>query len=299
MPGQSDYLAQNSLRWVTGAVAMPVLPAVFLALFTAAPTSDAGTGGTEVSGGSYARVQVGGTGATNGTTANGNPTLHFASTPAWIVPGMTVRDVTSPTAISAGTTVLSVTGTTVTMSDNAAGSGVGSGDTLSFSAWPDPTASTGTEPAVTPATLTNGGAITFPTSTASWGTVVAWGLYDAATVGNYLWGDYLGNFPWLPATMTSASPGIITAHAHGYSAADPVVVTQKYGGVLPTFSQSNLTGTLAVVSPSTDSFSVTNAATAVNTSATGDFSVRKILQQAIPSGVAASFSASSFNLFQA
>jgi hypothetical protein len=41
----------------------PALPAVWMALFTTAPTSDAGTGGTEVSGTSYARVQVAGTGA--------------------------------------------------------------------------------------------------------------------------------------------------------------------------------------------------------------------------------------------
>ena len=32
----------------------------------------------------------------------------------------------------------------------------------------------------------NSGAITFPTATANWGTVVAWGLFDAATSGNLL-----------------------------------------------------------------------------------------------------------------
>lgn len=300
MPGYSDYTAQAELNWVTGQVAMPALPAVFLALFTTAPTSNAGTGGTEVSGGSYARVQVAGTATTNGTTASGNATLHFASTPSWIVAGMTIRDITTPSAIPAGTTVLSTTGTTVVMSQNAAGAGVGGTDSIGFSAWPASSASVGTEPSVTPATLTNGAVITFPAATANWGTVTAFGLYDAVTSGNFLMWDFLGNFAWLPATVSSASPGIITAHAHGYSLSDPVVVTTKMGGTLPTFSQSNFTGILNVAATvTTDTFTVTNAATAVNTSSTGDFMIRKILQQSIPSGITASFAASTIPLYAA
>lgn len=302
MAGLADYFAENQLNYITGQVAMPALPAVFLALFTTAPTSDAGTGGTEVStsGTGYARVQVAGTQATNGTTASGNATLHFASTPTWIVAGMSVRDITASTVIPAGTTVLSTTGTTVVMSQNATGAGVGSGDTIVFSAWPAASASVGTEPSVVPATLTNGAIIAYqPATGAGFGTVLAFALYDAVTAGNMLMWDWLGNFAWLPATMTAASPGVITAHAHGYSAADPVVVSTKYGGTLPTFSQSNLTGVLAVVSPATDTFTVTNASTAVNTSTSGDFMVRKILQQSIPSGVTASFAASTLPLFAA
>lgn len=303
MPGYSDYTAESTLNWITGQVAMPSLPAVYLALFTVAPTADAGTGGTECSGNGYARVQVAGTAATNNTTASGNATLHFASTPTWIVAGMTVRDITAPSVISAGTTVLSTTGTTVVMSANATGAGVGNGDTIGFSAWPAASASSGTEPAVTPATLTNGAIVTFPAATgggSGFGTVIFFGLYDALTSGNYLLGDYLGSYAWLPATMTSASPGIITAHAHGYSLGDPVVVTAKYGGTIPSFSQSNLTGVLAVAATvTTDTFTVTNASTAVNTSSSGDFSIRKIVQQSIPSGVTASFAASTIPIYSA
>jgi len=296
MPGLSDYSAQNILAYVTGGLAVPALPSVWVGLYTAMPTSDAGTGGTEVSGGGYARVQVAGTATTNATTAAANATLHFASTPAWIVAGMTVRDVTAPSVIPAGTTVLSVTGTTVVMSANATGAGVGGTDSICFSIWPTPTASVGTEPAVVPATVTNGAVVTFATASASWGTVLGFGTFDSLAGGNTLAFDYLGNFNWLPATMSTASPGVITVHAHGYSAADPVVVTAKYGGVLPTFSQSNLTGPLAVVGPATDTFTVTNGGTAVNTSATGDFAVRKIVQQQIPSGITPSFAASSLTL---
>ena len=296
MPGLSDYMAEAATNLVTGQAGAPALAARYLALFTTMPTSDAGTGGTEVSGGGYARPQIAGSATTNNTTASGNATLHFASTPAWIVAGMTVTDTTSSSVIPAATTVLSVTGTTVVMSANATGGGVGNGDTINFSAFPAASASTGTEPAVTPVSATNGAVIAFAQASLSWGTVVGFGIYDALTTGNLLALDWLGNYPWQPCTITLASPGVFTAHAHGFSAADPVVYTAKYGGTVPSFSQSNLTGVLAVVSPSTDTFTVTNAATAVNTSSSGNGNVRKIVQQSIPANVTPSFAASSFTL---
>jgi hypothetical protein len=56
MPGKSDYLENGLLNHVFRAVAFPTISGVHIALHTADPT-DAGTG-TEVSGGSYARVAV-------------------------------------------------------------------------------------------------------------------------------------------------------------------------------------------------------------------------------------------------
>ena len=67
---------------------------------------------------------------TNAPTAAGNNTLNFASVPAWVTLGMLIYDITNPAAIPVGTTVLSTTATTVVMSANAAGSGVGSGDSI-------------------------------------------------------------------------------------------------------------------------------------------------------------------------
>jgi hypothetical protein len=215
MTGFSDYSAQAVLDHITGEATIFAKPTAYLALFTAVGT-DAGTGFTEVSGGSYARVTTSG---------------------LW-----------------------------------AAASGSA------------------------PSTIQNNGSITFPAATGSWGTVIAWGLYDALTTGNLLFWDYLGNFSWLPATVSSASPGVITAHAHGYSAADPVIWSNEYGGTVPSFSQSNFTGVLSVVSPATDTVTVTNAATAVNTSTTGNGMVRKIVQQAISSGVTASFTSGNLTL---
>lgn len=74
--------------------------------------------------------------ATNGGTVAGNNTLHFASTPAWIVAGMTIYNLTHASSIPVSTTVVSKTGTTVVMSANAAAPGVSSGDSIVFSSVP-------------------------------------------------------------------------------------------------------------------------------------------------------------------
>jgi hypothetical protein len=100
----SDYLENKLLDNLFGATAYTVPGTLYVSLFTAAP-SDSG-GGTEVTGGSYARVAV-----TNNTTN-----------------------------------------------------------------WPN--ASGGAK--------SNGTIITFPTPTANWGTVVAFGIHDAASAGNLL-----------------------------------------------------------------------------------------------------------------
>lgn len=56
MSAISNYLEDKWLRMLSGGTAYTA-PATYVALFTVAPADD-GTGGTEVSGGSYARVQV-------------------------------------------------------------------------------------------------------------------------------------------------------------------------------------------------------------------------------------------------
>lgn len=107
----SDFLEQKVLNHVFGATAYSAPGTLYFALFTAAP-SDSG-GGTEVTGGSYARVAL-----TNNTTNFPNATG------------------TSPTSKS------------------------------------------------------NGTVITFPTATANWGTVVAFGIFDASSGGNLIaWAD--------------------------------------------------------------------------------------------------------------
>lgn len=104
---KSDFLENKVLDHLLGATTYTPPATLYMGLFTANP-SDSG-GGTEVTGGSYARVSV-----TNNTTN-----------------------------------------------------------------WP----------AASGGSKSNGTAITFPTATANWGTVTAFGIFDASTAGNLLfWG---------------------------------------------------------------------------------------------------------------
>jgi hypothetical protein len=295
MQGLSDYVAKNNLNWMTGLQAMPALPAVYAALFTAAPTAGAGTGGTEVStsGTAYARQQCSGTLSLSASFTTSSTTLTLASTaPAWLLAlgtvalpgnGVAIYDVTVSAYIGL---IQSVSGTTVTLQAAAAHASSGSADSLNFSAFAQPAASTGSDPSIVAASSTTGAAINWPQATgAGFGSALFVGFYDAVTSGNFLGGDYLGNFPYLAASISSASPGVFTSHAHGYSAGNTVIATSKYGGAVPTFSQSNFTGSLLVVGPATDTFTVTNAGTAVNTSSSGDMMIRQVTVQSIPTGV--------------
>lgn len=283
MTGLSDYASKNVLNYLAGQKAMPTLPSIFLALFTAVGT-DAGSGFTEVTGGSYARVQVAGVLAAGASWTTGSSTITLGATaPAWLLAlgtngsGVNVYDTTNSQQIG---TVTSVSGTTVTLTANAAAASSGSTDNLVFCAFSPASGSA-------PATIANGSGITFPTATANWGTTVAFGLYDASTSGNLMIWDYMGNFSWLPATVSAASPGVLTAKAHAYSNGDSFVFSTEYGGTAPSFSAGNYNGIQTVAGSSTDTFNVTG----VNTSATGSGNVRKVASQSIPSGVTASFAA--------
>lgn len=292
MSGLSDYAAALALNWETGNSPMPTALNRFLALFTVAPTADAGTGGTEVSGGSYARVQVAGAVAATASFTTGSPNMTMTANPGWVVPGMNAYDLTNSQQIG---TVLTYVGTALVLTGNAAHASSGSTDSIQFSAWPGASGSTGTEPAVTPANVTNSNAsISFAQASASWGTVVGWGLYDASSAGNLITWDYLGNYKWLPFSCTSASPGVLTvdsaADASAINTAGACVVTSKYGGTLPTTAGS-FAGILTPAGLSSNTFNV-----GVNTTSVGAGLVRGVLQQPIAINVTASFSTSTFTL---
>lgn len=57
MAGKSTYLEDKMLNWMKGTAFGTAPTTVYVALFTTAPADD-GTGGTEVSTGSYARVAI-------------------------------------------------------------------------------------------------------------------------------------------------------------------------------------------------------------------------------------------------
>jgi hypothetical protein len=290
MPGFSDYLAQATLDFCTGRAPAPLIGNRFLALFTTAPTADAGTGGTEVSGGAYARVQVAGAVAATATWTTATPNITMATNPGWVVPGMNVYDNTNGFQIG---TVLTYVGTALVLTANAAHASSGSTDSLQFSAWPASSASSGTEPSVTPASATNTNAtITFAQATASWGTVVAFGIYDAITSGNFFGFDFIGNFKWIPFSATSASPSVLTVDATADAPANGTscVVTSKFGGTLPTTAGS-WAGVLTSAGLSGATFNL-----GVNSTSIGGGQFRQLVQQSIPINVTASFSTSTLSL---
>jgi len=58
-----------------------------------------------------------------------------------------------------------------------------------------------------PSQISNAGIITFPTPTVSWGTILAVGIFDAATTGNLLW--------WSTITSQAIGIGVVASFAIG------------------------------------------------------------------------------------
>ena len=287
MSGLSDYSAQAVINWATGNRAFPALGNRFLALFTTAPTGDSGSGAVEVSGGAYARIQIAGAVAATAAFTTASPNITMTTNPGWVVAGMNVYDATNSTQIG---TVLTYSGTALVLTANAAAASTGSTDSLVFSAFPAATASSGTEPAVTPAQAATGSAINFVQSTAAWGTVVAFGVYDAVTGGNFLWFDYLGAYKWSPFSCTLASPGVITCTDQTFVNGQYAAVTAKFGGTLPATAGS-WAGILTVAGVSGSTFNLS-----VNTTAAGDGLVRQVTQQVVPINNVVTFSSGQLTL---
>src|SRR5271166_3770784 len=280
MPALPDRTAVAFLENV-GSTGIPLaLGSRWLGLFSTPPTTDSGvTGATEFSGSGYARVQIAGAlsvSASSGAPSTGSASITLAATaPAWLLAlgtngsGCNVYDTTNGLQIG---TVSTISGTTVTLTGNASNNGALS-DSLYFSAFSTAVNSSGTEPTVTPAYMQNGAAIAFAQSTGAWsGNAVAWGIFDAATVGNNLWWDWMGAFPWSPFTCTNASPGVLTCTDQTFVNSQFAAVTAKLGGTMPTTSGSWV-GPLTVAGVSGATFYL-----GVNTTSTGDGLVRQVTQ---------------------
>lgn len=191
MPGsKSNFLELSILNHWLGNSAYSAPATVHFALFTVAPT-DAG-GGTEVTGGSYARVVV-----TNNLT-------NF--------------------------------------------------------------------PSANP--KSNAGAITWPTATADWGTIVAVGVFDAASSGNLLDWGWLGSDDGDLFTATTAD--VLTAPGHTLVNDNQVRILVVPGGTLPTGLTEGTTYFVISVSGDTFSLSATLGGGAVNITASGSGLIAKI-----------------------
>lgn len=150
-------------------------PAVYVALFTATP-SDAG-GGTEATGGGYARQQLTQADATWAAPAGSVSTAISGSNAS-----TTNLLVTSSTTFAVGSVVYIVTATEISQHTVTAVPD-GTHVTITPAAGAAPTTGTLDQPTFT----SNSAAITFGPSTATWGGTVGWvALMDAVTGGNML-----------------------------------------------------------------------------------------------------------------
>jgi hypothetical protein len=331
--------SQALLQHLVGYAAMFTEPTAYVALFTTPPSANDGTAAVEVAGGSYARVATTqGTSGTWGTASNTDPTT-LSNTQAITFP--TATNIAAPAvapalsanssggSLATGTVYVKVTyvsaggettpspeqsvavtgpsGQVVVTAPASETGAIGYKVYAATTAGSEVVQNSGNSIAIgtnyTINTLATGTAAPPSTNTASWGNLVAFGLYDAASAGNLLAWDFLGNYQWLPASVTSASPGSFVTHAHGYSQGDNLIFTTVFGGTLPTGSPSLTSGvfsallTVAAAGLTTDAFSVTLGGSAFNSTASGDGMVRKIVQQSVPAGVQPSFAAGALVLY--
>jgi hypothetical protein len=122
MAGLSDYLENELLDHIVGKTAY-TMPTVYVGLYTSAPT-DAG-GGTEVSGGSYARKSTAGAdwaAASGGAISNANAITFVTASGSW------------GTVTHFGLFDASTTGNLLAWGALGASKAIGSGDTASFAA---------------------------------------------------------------------------------------------------------------------------------------------------------------------
>jgi|SRR5688572_20019593 len=203
---KSDFLENALLDHELGGPDYARPANVFLALFTTAPT-DSG-GGTEVSGGSYARKSI----------TNNNTNFPAAS---------------------------------------------GGSKNLATSQ-------------------------SFVTPTGSWGTVVAFGYYDASSGGNLMRWGWLGSDAGRIFTGI-ASSDVITAPGHTLVNDDQVRVVAVPGATLPTGLSAGTTYFVIGVSGNTFQLSATQGGAAINITADGAGLVAKIDAKPITPGDTVTF----------
>jgi hypothetical protein len=93
--GQSDYLNSAILNWLKGTTYIAAPATTYVGLYTTAPTSDAGTGGTEVSGNAYARQAI--------TSSSGWSAISGGATVAEQISNSAVITFPTPTGAGWGT----------------------------------------------------------------------------------------------------------------------------------------------------------------------------------------------------
>jgi hypothetical protein len=109
----SDVAENRALDWLNPAQAAPTRPTspLKIALYTTAPNQETGAGGTEVSGGSYARTNVTLGAASGGSASNTADVTFPTATASWgtVVAAAIFDDAGTPVMLWSGTLAASKT----------------------------------------------------------------------------------------------------------------------------------------------------------------------------------------------
>ena len=118
--------------------------------------------------------------------------------------------------------------------------------------------------------VANSGTVTFPANSGSNEDEIAWGIYSLATGGVLQMIGFLDTDPPILGTVSLASPGVVTAHAHGLEVNQRVFFLAAPGALLPTGFAENTAYFAANITTDTFTLSTTTAnGNPVNTSASG------------------------------
>jgi hypothetical protein len=128
----------------------------------------------------------------------------------------------------------------------------------------------------------------FVTPTAPWGTVVAFGIFDAVSSGNLLYWGWLGSDAGRVFTGLAASE-ILTAPGHTLVNDDQVRVLTIPGATLPTGLSEGTTYFVIGVSGNTFQLSATQGGAAINITVDGAGLVAKIEAKPITTGDTVTF----------
>lgn len=134
-------------------------------------------------------------------------------------------------------------------------------------------------------TLSNSGNIDFTSMPTT--TVVGWGAFDAATVGNCLWTGWLSTVSGLAVVRSADLAGNdIQTVAHGLAADDRVVFEEVEGLTIPTGITAGTLYFVLSAGLTTDAFNIstTSGGAEVDITAAGSAVWRKVTPKAVNSG---------------
>jgi len=118
--------------------------------------------------------------------------------------------------------------------------------------------------------VANSGIVTFPANTGANEDQIAWGIYSLATAGVLQMIGFLDTDPPILGTVSLASPGVVTAPAHGLVVDQRVFFLAAPGALLPTGFAENTAYYVGTAAAGSFTLSTTPAnANPVNTSAAG------------------------------